>query len=178
MGTDFLKQVEKENRLVERHYKDPLLHLVTYDQAKKLKKLGFNWVVENGYLDDNTPITRRNKGIVMKIREMNGKLCSMTYAVTSHANYPIKELHDLNKIRDRVSAPPVALALKWLRDKKKIILTVGYCTYAVKGCNGYGFTMNSVTRHPQDWNPPHYKTHEEAESAGLSHVLDYLIRKK
>jgi len=70
------------------------LQLVSLEQAKKLKELGFDWFVNLNYFRNETMI---NKSV-------------------SDFNY--------NKDIDFTSAPPIALALKWFRDVKGVLNSV------------------------------------------------------
>jgi len=75
------------------------LQLVTFEQAKRLKKLGFDWKVNTFYQSQK----QRND---------------------IFDDYNDSEWHE-----DRFSAPTVALALKWCRDEKKIDNSVEFCGY-------------------------------------------------
>lgn len=71
------------------------------------------------------------------------------------------------------SAPSTALALKWLRDEKKVRIFV----------NDY-FNNNSFVFHfklelsERPLNSDTFESYEEAESAGLDYALDYLLKEK
>jgi len=73
---------------------DKQLQLVTFEQAKRLKALGFDWETYNFYdkLQDN-------------LLCLNPLICF----IDNH-----------NKDKKKYSAPTVALALKWFRDVKNI----------------------------------------------------------
>jgi hypothetical protein len=86
------------------------LQLVTYEQAKKLKELGFDWECTHCY----TFAKSEKKGV----NNMYSK--------------------NFNSTENCVSVPTVALALKWLRDVKhdhsSIICDLnGQWTYYVQG---------------------------------------------
>jgi hypothetical protein len=66
------------------------LQIVSFEQARKLKELGFDWWLSKAYTDD-------------------GELCAGSYIPGNH-----------NKMDDYLSAPTVALALKWFRDVKQL----------------------------------------------------------
>ena len=84
------------------------------------------------------------------------------------------------KSGDRIYIPPVALALKWLREVKRICVDIITCQkkreesrlwmYEVKSDNGYRLMP---LRPDQTAN-----TYEEAESAGLDLALDKLLKEK
>ena len=77
------------------------LQIVNKEQAEKLKKLGFNWECQSYY------IKRRNKN-------------TATLTISSKA-------FDFNaEDACYFSAPTVALALKWIRDVKKVPNAVNF----------------------------------------------------
>lgn len=69
------------------------LSLVTFEQAKRLKMAGFDWLTQNYYIDDGTLATR------MSPHDFNGD----------------DDIYGAN-----CSTPSVALALRWIRDVKRI----------------------------------------------------------
>ncbi len=100
-----------------------------------------------------------------------------------------KKLMDLGFNLDSSSIfPPTALALKWLRDEKKIDVNV------LPNCNANGriYFCQVIIFHADkievkkltDPSPipsvpmTIYETHEIAESAGLDYAIDFLIKKQ
>jgi hypothetical protein len=71
------------------------LQLVTYEQAKRLKELGFDW-------------THSDSGCKWYYPEPDGNIMILDVSFTDKS----------------VAAPTVALALKWIRDEKGKIFTV------------------------------------------------------
>jgi len=118
------------------------LALVTYEQAKKLKELGFDWECTAFYdLNENNEL-----------------------------DYFANQV-DWNNEVDTLSAPTVALALKWFRDVKGILCDVGFCgltfhTYVYSYINKNGLIGSTDKGYS-------YDTYEEAESA----LLDALIER-
>jgi hypothetical protein len=112
------------------------LQLVTFEQAKKLKEFGFDWVKNLCYED--------------------GK--------AEPGYYPILT----RKLEKRIlfPAPPTALALKWLRDKKKLFGYV-YKTIYDKYC--FSFYLDDEIKYGQS-----FETWEAAEIALLDELLDEL----
>ena len=111
------------------------LQLVTFEQAKKLKQLGFDWRSNSCYI-------LPGEGLV-------------------------EDYNSTNSEKFEVSAPTVALALKWLREEKQESISVmrdrdseEYSFYP------YGNGASALS----------YETYEQAESAGLDYALDYLRR--
>ena len=69
------------------------LQIVSFEQAQRLKKLGFDWECDSCYWEDGE--------------------------VDYHGNNNWNNVHPFSGIDEEIfSAPPVALALKWFRDKK------------------------------------------------------------
>jgi len=82
------------------------LQIVNFDQAKKLKKTGFNWYVRDFY-------AHLVKSQIPKLEHG----CN-TY---NHNNDSSNNIF--------FSAPPIALALKWFRDEKGIMNSVTLSTW-------------------------------------------------
>jgi hypothetical protein len=114
------------------------LQLVTLEQAKKLKELGFDWIKNPCYKDGELTvepiITRKYKGIE--------DIC--------------------------FAAPTVALALKWVRDRKGIVCHV--TTPAKYSRSEYGFFYR--IDHSQTKSFRNYNNYDEAESALLDVLLN------
>lgn len=71
--------------------------------------------------------------------------------------------------RDLVDAPTISQVLKWLREEKKIHVSISVFD------NNWGYDIIDITTSfPEDFKPYH-KTYEEAALAGIEHVLDNLI---
>jgi hypothetical protein len=87
------------------------LQIVTYEQAKRLKQLGFDWKVNHFISHEDMNPDGEHSEIKLGDR-----------------------LFDYNHFSDTFSAPTVALALKWIRDEKGIKYTlVGYMQFG-EGC--------------------------------------------
>ena len=126
---------------------DRQLPIVNFAQAVVLKELGFDLECNAWYysFEDTSKLE-------------NGEL------VESH----LKNHNDCEKDcygGVKVSAPTVALALKWLRDVKGITHSIGFTWNGIKGKNDWCF----VFRGKMDENG--YDTYESAESALLDAVI-------
>ena len=123
------------------------LQLCTFEQAQQLKQLGFDWETLGLY----------NK---------NGILIYLKLSLTNwnHKSYP-----------DFYSCPTIALALMWLREVKRVELSIVMThtsashyymmTPVIKGLCG---TITSVS----------YKTYSEVESAALDAALEFLFKQE
>ena len=119
---------------------DKSLQLVSYEQAQKLKELGFDWEVSNYY--------------------------DLTFGLF---NYEGKPTHNFNDNTATISAPTIALALKWFRDVEHIEYSIsqsqGYC---VVGIHQNMYTIFSSK----------HLTYEEAESALLDKLIELEMSKE
>lgn len=121
---------------------------VTYDLAVKLKEKGFNYPCYGYY--------HLNGG------DDSFELCG---------NDSFDFLNSLNTFR--VAAPIISQVLKWLRDEKK--LHVSIMTFMFKAGWFYEFvrlgdSSTLVTAHSNGYN-----TYEKAALAGIEYVIDNLI---
>jgi len=91
------------------------LQLVTFEQAKRLKELRFDWGVKSFYAT-------------------NGRLYTTHYSCAESSN----------KINGYFSAPLIATALKWFRDVKKIGCSVNQVIIIGKISNRYSFSYNKT----------------------------------
>jgi hypothetical protein len=117
----------------------------------KLKQLGFNW----------------------GCRKMYGE-------VSGHNGLHDEDNYNQSNEKNQYSAPETVVALKWLREEKNLHIIVGggwnsynpFWTFAI----GH-IKESSVIGIPEDGRLQ-FKSFEEAESAGLDLMLDYLIKNK
>jgi hypothetical protein len=114
------------------------LQLVSYEQAKRLESLGFDWETHDMYWSDG------DLGDCMGL-----------------FNHNIEDLYN----EKTYSAPPVALALKWLRDKKKLFGYVYRWTICNKYC--FSFYLDNEIKYGQL-----FETWEDAEIALLDELLN------
>jgi hypothetical protein len=119
------------------------LQLVTFEQAKKLKELGFDWEVETAY-------------------NIEGNC---------YFNFHIDNLNNENNYYKSIytelySAPSVALALKWLRDEKKVYGHIIAFLPDLKIDIWRYYSYSS-----QRGSAGNYATYEEAESDLLNRLL-------
>jgi hypothetical protein len=113
------------------------LQLVSFEQAKKLKEIGFDWEIEDIYWSDGS----------------------------YEHNYCLGDWNDeIGEEEECISAPTVALALKWCRDVKGVICHILYCDKKYVG-------EHSAFRNL--WNcTDECDTHELAESKLLDELLE------
>lgn len=127
--------------------KEQQLQLVTFEQAKKLKKVGFDFPTEFFYNSDKQ---------LRYIREEEPECWDENW----------------NIIEDCCSAPTVALALKWFRDAKKVMYKIGFCK--IFGFEVV-FLLNdaNITEEIEDIDGSilYFDTYEQAESALLDELL-------
>jgi hypothetical protein len=121
------------------------LQLVTYEQAKRLKELEFDWATREFYCS--------------KV------LCGSEDSV---------DAWNKQKIVDFISAPTVALALKWIRDEKDIICHV--ITQMKHFRLDYRFLYR--LNYAQIKSERDYIDYEAAESALLDELLTILEKEK
>lgn len=130
------------------------LQIVTFKQAKKLKELGFDWEVDKCY--DKC-----------EILSSYGKIFELI-------NY-----NETSKWSSCVSAPTVVLALKWLKEEKKILVL----PFPIDDWNSWNYktlgedVMCPFVEFPIN-NELEHASQEEAELAGLDFALDNLVNPK
>jgi len=84
------------------------LQLVTFEQAKKLKEMGFDWRTSCYYIQNN------EKHEFVDFVNVKANVRDCMYPVdTFTANYNAK--------KDHFSAPTIALAIKWFRDVERFM---------------------------------------------------------
>ena len=117
------------------------LQVVTFDQAKRLKAAGFDWKTRGFYHYENY-----GSLWVYKNHNAESGLAALT------------------------SAPTVSLALKWIRDTKKILFEI-----TVTSEHGYFFRIWNAEKVNGVKNiDGGYDTYEEAESAILDQLLNLI----
>jgi len=122
------------------------LQIVSFEQAQRLKKLGFDWECDSCYWEDGE--------------------------VDYHGNNNWNNVHPFSGIDEEIfSAPPVALALKWFRDekyreyyRKKFHISLSRYGWRYKYIDIDGFLDESL----------HFDTYEAAESALLDDILTHI----
>jgi hypothetical protein len=113
------------------------LQLVTYEQAVRLKKLGFDWKVDKFYDE---------------------------YGISSLA-----VSMNMNDLPHAYSAPTVALALKWMRDEKKITYKISGDIFSFDYRKQYYSSVN-MAQYEDRFNGDY----EAVESALLDNLLTVL----
>ena len=119
------------------------LQLVNFEQAKRLKKLGFDWCDEHYYA------VTYNRGVVLRTRNL---LMTDTEIIERARGY---------------TAPTVALALKWFRDVKGIYVDGGFYVTNKNWRFYYGEIKDTLTEKRTD----EFDNYEAAESAVLYALL-------
>ena len=133
-------------------YKDRL-QLVTFEQAKRLKVLDFDWETSVAYYDDPNAIKS-----------------GLAYAVRYGGYVSIKNLlMNVNGMSNlHCSAPTVTLALKWIREEKGI-----KCCVEFYGNDRYTYVIHTETG-TRIFTLKRFFTYESAESALLDELLTIL----
>ena len=124
--------------------KNSQLQLVTFEQAKRLKELGFDWKTQYFY----TP----NEFIRYSATMFNFNECNDDINVGSYC----------------CSAPTVAHALKWFRDVKKMYSDGGFYISEKKWRFYYGKQCNILEEKRTD----NYDTYDDAEMILLDKLLE------
>ena len=130
---------------------------VTYKQAVKLDKLGFDWDCFLYYVS-----------VPFKIG------CEPPFHVEEIVNYSIVSIYKNNTI----PCPTLSQATKWLREVKGLFINVWLCAA------GYSWEIDKsnngtfVTKHDEesgdDENSGLFTTYEKALSAGINKALELL----
>jgi len=140
---------------------DKSLQIVSYEQAQKLKKLGFEWEVQHYY--------------------------DLTFGLF---NYEGKPNHNFNDNTATISAPTIALALKWFRDERGIpngisVIDNGeYALFLSEYIENYVSSDDSIDDEGNDVNTKVVcldmpdVTYEECESALLDKLIELEMNKE
>ena len=133
---------------------------VTYEQAVKLKKLGFEWEVKHFYVLNNAN---------------EPKLCRLPDTLGGQDNH--------NNYHGSFSAPTLAQAQKWLRKVKDIIIGIDFDNWHDKyvchlykrmGYSGKNFRDTYGSRLVTNEFHEDFNTYEQALSAGIDKALELL----
>lgn len=126
---------------------------VTYSQAIKLKELGFNEGVLQGY----------TKGGV--------EFSNHIYAEDVVFDVTILDLIKNHNCCNDISAPTLSHTQKWLRDVKKTEIIINRLDDDVYNHTIYGEISNITTE-------IYYTSYEEALSDGITEAINVLMREK
>ena len=127
---------------------------VTYELAKKLKEKGYpQHIADFAYIVDNYGEDECNIG----------------------DRLPISLVPDY---MDDVSAPTISQVLKWLREEKKIVISILPTLYNKKtGLPNYYYIIHDVTEY--SWRieeyPQSFESWEECALGAIEYALDNLI---
>jgi len=132
------------------------LNLVSFGQAQRLKKAGFDWDVEKCYSKNGEMFTCKECGGSFESVEEVEVFCQKCF-----------------------SAPTFALALKWFRDEKGINIGISYAHYTDDGINidkwGYDYSFTKWLDNGKGVSKYGFTdTYELAESALLDELLTVL----
>ena len=133
---------------------DQQLQLVTFEQARRLKKLGFNWPVHEKFNLEGMGGMREHYTLV---KSPLGDWNHPNWNGEGHVEHDGKENY--------VSCPETALALKWFRDVKRMFFRITYFFIESKNSIAWVGLINTKVE------TSNCDTYEAAESA----LLDALI---
>lgn len=128
-------------------------NIITFEQSKLLKELGYNEPTREYYESSGYLITQNESRFILKLK------CN-------------------SELPTEYSAPTVSSALDWIREKKHTpcYVDAGYChQYNTVGYWGVILSDFGYIKRVQTETSP---THSLAESALLTAVLEYLIEKE
>ncbi|OJV40852.1 MAG: hypothetical protein BGO29_14895 [Bacteroidales bacterium 36-12] len=134
------------------------LQLVSFEQARKLKRMGFDWECDhlyNGELLVRTDCFFDRKDLDIKL-----------YSNWNDAGYDWNDGVE----KEWTSAPTVTLALKWFRDTKNLTCWID------RNATGYYFGISKVDNGTTIYlsyeeKELEFETYEQAESALLDELL-------
>ena len=130
---------------------------VTYDQAVRLKELGFNWKCNHTY--DNATQKRHEH---------------------TEDDYYVSPYHDFNNETygvplGHISAPTLSLAQKWLRETKNLIVETNVVAYV---SNQYRprLVRKGVDEYHIDY--PLEETYDKALETGITKALEIIQKEE
>ena len=137
---------------------------VTYEQAIKLKNLGFDW--DCGYYYNE---------------------CNQNFMPNTNDSYGMLNTNDLldniNRIWNCISAPTLSQAQKWLRNIKDIIIVIDFDNWCEKyGCHVYKKTIYNSENIKDSYGSmlvtnesnEDFDSYEQALSMGIDKALELL----
>lgn len=142
---------------------------VTFEQAQRLKELGFDWGCTHGY-DTKT----------------GAFFASQEYPISGQTPMTIDDiLYDYNTNYTPpqyvcISAPTLAQAAKWLREHKGIFIGIwnNACGYGWDICDTHGTGIAKFDDNGDDLDSGMFTTYELALSAGIDKALEILTNNK
>jgi hypothetical protein len=148
------------------------LQLVNFEQAKRLKALGFNR--ETCHLYDGDRLVRADR--FFDLSDANIEV----YSNWNHEGYDWND----GVQKEWISSPTVALALKWVRDEKKIYNAVSFFDVVTPEYTGRYQVTHIIDAGDKRLKPRHVyetkpsKEYEAAESALLDELLTIIEKEK
>ena len=138
---------------------------VRYEQAVKLKRLGFNWKCRYFYECDNK--------VLMPLEEIVSSIEGYDFCITSDTL-----VEDFNKQQDICSAPTIAQVQKWLREEKEIEVGVFGDFDGELPTGKWVWLMRKFNEHLFDTvfteDDIRFNTYEEALIDGIDKTLELL----
>jgi hypothetical protein len=145
--------------------KEKELQLVTFEQAKKLEALGFDWKCNYLYIDDNILVRAGSKEFPV-IPDSDGEFSNWN-----------DEGYDWDDGVEKkwFSAPAIALSLKWMRDEKGINNSVCLCKWSSTTDGSVRIVYQPCIDGKLRFE---YNVYEAAERALLDEILTILEKEK
>lgn len=141
--------------------------LVTFEQAKALKKLGFEWPCDKFYATQNYCIG--SNAVYFDTIAVGDVIANPKYKEDKEFGWIIDEEYS-------VPAPTIYQAQKWVREEKGIVILIDYERYDEKE-SFYSYDIrytydNRITVGLE------FSTYEEALSSGIDKALKILNQQK
>lgn len=142
------------------------MEFVNFNLAKKLKDLGFNEPCIYAYCEKGgwNMYTQKHEPITYILRTDGNPFG--TYYTGKKWNKEYKT----NKNKIQCSAPTISQVLKWLRDDKKIYVTVN-----VEREDWFEYKIVQTIKNTRCTGNHVYETYDDAMLTGIEYVLDNLI---
>lgn len=145
------------------------LPYVNYEQATKLKKLGFDWYCQSSFVG--------NEFTSYMAWNNTWKLQDKIH------QFPREKGTDklAKDVRPMIAAPTVALALKWLRDVHNLVVEINAPDLPEAQYLWPEKHFDANLHIPFKYGSKgdaYGNTYDECESNGLDMALDYLIKQK
>ncbi len=122
---------------------------------------------------------------LLKDKGFDGE-CSMFYMPNGNCRWKYEHYHDFD-ISERIECPTIQMAMKWLREVHKLVITISILNENNKGNTDYSnpdrwFYFFDITNEKGvvidiEYDPllNEFSTYEEACEAGIQHCLKHLI---
>ena len=141
---------------------------VTFEQAKKLKELGFDWECSHYYEGHNNP----------RLKESTQFSGEHYYVKDFYHNFNDFNSHHGQPGWPNCSAPSLSQAQKWLREVKKINVEVIACFNRSLDMWQWDCFIQSLEDDEIDESTISHDTYEKSLSAGIDRALELLKENK